>query len=373
MTARINTPSRIRAVSGAILCLLAAMLVVPAFAESISVRGEVGGIVRNTVVDVEVRDGVKYVPLGALSRQLGIGFELTAGRVRVDLEGRSAWIHLDTSDVDASTGPFALGAPLLRAGQDVLIAVNDLPTLLSRAFRLDLAMQRVAASRGADQDPDVDDSEESAALADVLGRSAAPLRGRTVRTVVLDPGRGGADEGATLREGMTEKDFTLALAQRIKKALEEEAAVSVALTRDEDIALSDAQRVLAVQRAEGDLLVTLHAGVVQSPRTHGVAVFCHADQPGAPPSPAAASARRLAQVVAHAAQMGFDAQVHDVRELPLRLHSKLGGIPAILVEAGYASNPADAARLSEEAYQQELAEALAAGIAAYVREQEGGR
>src|SRR5690606_12586136 len=112
-------------------------------AATLSVRGEVGSIVRNASVEIDARDGIEYVSLRELARQLGVGYEALAGRVQLDLGGRTAWLHLDTADVDASTGPFVLSNLLLREGNEVLIAVGDVPALFSGAFNLSLRQERL--------------------------------------------------------------------------------------------------------------------------------------------------------------------------------------------------------------------------------------
>jgi len=60
----------------------------------------------------------------------------------------------------------------------------------------------------------------------------APTGG--LRTVVVDAGHGGAEEGAKGPEGTVEKNITLSVARRLKAALEARLGVRVILTRDAD-------------------------------------------------------------------------------------------------------------------------------------------
>ena len=73
--------------------------------------------------------------------------------------------------------------------------------------------------------------------------------------IVLDPGHGGYDPGATYN-GLKEKDINLALALKIVARL---GGVKILLTRERDIYVSLADRVALSKRAEADLFISLHA------------------------------------------------------------------------------------------------------------------
>jgi N-acetylmuramoyl-L-alanine amidase len=73
--------------------------------------------------------------------------------------------------------------------------------------------------------------------------------------VVLDPGHGGYDPGATYN-GLKEKDLNLALAIKVASRLD---GVKTLLTRERDIYVSLADRVALSRRAEANLFISLHA------------------------------------------------------------------------------------------------------------------
>jgi N-acetylmuramoyl-L-alanine amidase len=56
-----------------------------------------------------------------------------------------------------------------------------------------------------------------------------------LRTIVIDAGHGGEEQGARGRDGTLEKDVTLSVARRLKAALEARLGVRVILTRDTDV------------------------------------------------------------------------------------------------------------------------------------------
>ena len=60
--------------------------------------------------------------------------------------------------------------------------------------------------------------------------------------VVIDPGHGGADAGAEGASGRYEKDFTLSVAKKVEKLLEQESQIEVFMTRTDDSYISQESR-----------------------------------------------------------------------------------------------------------------------------------
>lgn len=88
------------------------------------------------------------------------------------------------------------------------------------------------------------------------------LRKISSAQVVIDPGHGGNDYGASMRENSKaaltlEKDLTLAAAGELKKALEAK-GVSVALTRENDAFLSLPERTALANRLGAKFFLSLH-------------------------------------------------------------------------------------------------------------------
>jgi N-acetylmuramoyl-L-alanine amidase len=79
-----------------------------------------------------------------------------------------------------------------------------------------------------------------------------------VRTIVLDPGHGGADQGATLPGGQTEKDVALDVARALRSALQSRLGVRVVLTRDGDQDVPPSRRAAIANGADADLFVSIH-------------------------------------------------------------------------------------------------------------------
>jgi N-acetylmuramoyl-L-alanine amidase len=83
------------------------------------------------------------------------------------------------------------------------------------------------------------------------GASVPPTR------IVVDPGHGGAQEGALSPQGLFEKNIAPDVARRLKAALERDGA-EVLLTRDQDLQLALADRVTFANQAKPDLFISLH-------------------------------------------------------------------------------------------------------------------
>jgi N-acetylmuramoyl-L-alanine amidase len=94
-----------------------------------------------------------------------------------------------------------------------------------------------------------------------------------LRTIVLDPGHGGKDLGATLPGGGAEKDATLELARALRVELQDRLGVRVILTRDSDQDLSVQRRSEIANESNADLFVSVHFDAEGSIRSGGIRVY----------------------------------------------------------------------------------------------------
>ncbi len=196
------------------------------------------------------------------------------------------------------------------------------------------------------------------------------------RTIVIDAGHGGSDLGFATDGVPPEKEITLGIANRLARILKENTGLSIYQTRSEDSEMSLRARVNAVRSHEADLFISIQAGASPAPAARGVAFFYHS----APSRPDAAEeinplqgdvqgqSRQMAEAMqARLGETGL--ATRGVQGVPLRVLRELA-IPGVFVEAGVLSNPQDATRLASESYQEQVAQALAAGIQQLVAEAE---
>jgi N-acetylmuramoyl-L-alanine amidase len=89
---------------------------------------------------------------------------------------------------------------------------------------------------------------------------------------VIDPGHGGDDEGVRGAQGTKEKDVTLAVARRLKTALESRLGIRVVLTRDEDRSVPIDDRTAVANNGKADLFISLHANASWRPALSGATI-----------------------------------------------------------------------------------------------------
>lgn len=199
------------------------------------------------------------------------------------------------------------------------------------------------------------------------------------RVVVLDPGHGGLNAGTrSADDGKWEKEFTLDWAQRLAPLLEQNGwRVFLTRTGDEDVSLPD--RVAFAERLEADLFLSLHFNSAGDGTANQAGLETYCLTPAGMPS-------SLTRNYIDDPNQVFPNNAYDTENLQYaaRLHRSLlkatkladrgvrrarfqGVIrgqrrPAVLIESGYLSNPAEARRIADPAFRQQLAEAVAEAL-----------
>lgn len=191
-----------------------------------------------------------------------------------------------------------------------------------------------------------------------------------VRTVIIDPGHGGTDEGARGAGGAIEKQLTLQVARQIKTALESRLGLRVLLTRDSDDAVPLDRRSALANNSKADLFISLHADASHSSAVSGAQVISLSvdDYPGR----AAVTSRGGRIATLGGGTRNVDAVPWDLAQLPHASRSVTLGrvlvrrlleqgvplfspdadqqplrvlvgtnMPAVLVEMGFLTHPED--------------------------------
>ncbi len=202
-----------------------------------------------------------------------------------------------------------------------------------------------------------------------------PLAAGSNRVIVLDPGHGGSNLGTrSATDGRYEKDFTLDWARRLTPLLEQN-GWRVFLTRTNDAEMSLLERTEFADACEADLFLSLHFNASGgSSEPAGVESYCltptgmpssvtrgYADDVRAVYPNNAFDAANLLYAVRLQRAMLTVSGTADRGVRRARYQSVLCGQnrPAVLIEGGYLSNPAEARRVADPAYRQKLAEAIA--------------
>ena len=91
--------------------------------------------------------------------------------------------------------------------------------------------------------------------------------------IVIDPGHGGIDPGATSSSGVLEKNIVLATAKVIKSAFKRTGRYKVYLTREKDQFVRLRKRFEIAQRRNADVFLSLHADSIKSRKIGGMSVY----------------------------------------------------------------------------------------------------
>ncbi|WP_020675750.1 N-acetylmuramoyl-L-alanine amidase family protein [Geopsychrobacter electrodiphilus] len=205
---------------------------------------------------------------------------------------------------------------------------------------------------------EVEDNSLDRLFSFLLRKKNAPI-GNKLRGVAIDVGHGGLDTGVIAPDGYKEKEFTLALAERLSKTLKMNLGIPVYLSRDEDYELTPKQRLAPVTHEDADVWLLLHAQGGFSPQAAGAVLFIrgHKAKDGQAPRD---ESRDLAKYLS-AALVQAGVPVAGIFSSPLIALGK-GSLPTVQLELGYLTNPDDLARLRSSAGQQQLAQALYQGL-----------
>jgi N-acetylmuramoyl-L-alanine amidase len=246
--------------------------------------------------------------------------------------------------------------------------------------------------------------DTAAAAANVFGLSAkkppataavAPVPSAK-QVVVLDPGHGGIDFGASSTNGDMEKDIVLDFATTLAAKLESQGRYKVVLTRGSDVFIPLQERVQIARDANAALFVSIHADTLMERHVQGATVYTVSER--ASDAEAARLADKENQADAAAGVVGPEevAEVHDIlQDLTRRetrayshvfartlvsLWKKAGqlnknpqrsagfrvlkalDVPSVLLELGYLSNDKDLAGLVAPEWREKAAGTVAASI-----------
>lgn len=219
---------------------------------------------------------------------------------------------------------------------------------------------------------------------------------RTVRRVVLDPGHGGNDPGASGPSGLREKDVTLDIAHRAAPLIARELGISTLLTRDGDDYVALEERTARANAFQADLFVSIHCNASEDGAGRGVMTFVLDDSRDAASARVAArendasaeAATELVKALGRAQGGLSSARSNHFAELLQRsaiasLSPSYGDIPnagikragfyvlagarmpAVLFETSFISSSVGETRFNTGDFRQKIADAIVNAIRAY--------
>lgn len=218
-------------------------------------------------------------------------------------------------------------------------------------------------------------------------------------TVVIDPGHGGKDPGATGPARTREKDIVLAISKLLQEDINRQPGFQAKLTRDRDVFIPLRERLNIARRNKADLFIAIHADAAYKQDAAGASVFALSER-GATSEMARWLANKenesealygkansndqvlrsvlidLSQTHTIAVSLEMGQHILDKLSNITKLHYprveqaafvvlKSPDIPSLLIETGYVTNPKQEQMLRDPDYQQQLVEAITRGVLVY--------
>lgn len=170
--------------------------------------------------------------------------------------------------------------------------------------------------------------------------------------VVIDPGHGGKDNGATGASGNFEKDFTLQVARKVEELAKQEPQIEVYLTRSEDRFISsvDRERPEVANQLGADLFISIHGNTYEDPSVSGAETFYYHE-----------NSLFMAEIM-----QKHMIQASGFRDRGVKKEDffvlKDSNMPAALIEMGYLTNPQEENEMLTEDFQNRMASSILDGI-----------
>ena len=221
--------------------------------------------------------------------------------------------------------------------------------------------------------------------------SGEPEKPRALK-IVIDPGHGGKAPGGVGPQGQKEKDITLEVGRLLAKRLSDE-GVEVLLTRDSDIYMPLEDRTAFANRHKADLFVSIHVNATEASYRDGVETYflnlttdassnTVAERENAMSSSSMKGLQLIIKdlmlnarinessrfatftqnaIISSLRKTGYTGKDLGVKQAPF--YVLMGAqMPAILIETGFITNPADCMLLHDNAHLETIVDGIMGGI-----------
>ncbi|MDD3224069.1 MAG: N-acetylmuramoyl-L-alanine amidase CwlD [Clostridium sp.] len=192
--------------------------------------------------------------------------------------------------------------------------------------------------------------------------------------ILIDPGHGGIDGGASSKGGTLEKDINLKISLKLKKLLLKDGYV-VKMTREEDKGLYEEKGTIRKKKLEDlknrckmrkeskcDMFMSIHLNMFPERKYYGSQVW-YADN---------AESSKIAHILQENLRDDLKDDSGRIEKPALNLYKVLrnvGNTPAVIVECGFLSNYNEEQKLKSDSYQDKIAESLLKSIKMYYNNQ----
>lgn len=197
--------------------------------------------------------------------------------------------------------------------------------------------------------------------------SSVQIKNKEKLCVVIDAGHGGADPGKVGVNDQLEKDINLKIAKLLKQFLQAE-GIEVIMTREGDGGLYDEgasnkkvqdmkRRLEIIEASDAVLVVSIHQNSYHEEYVKGAQVFYYATSE---------KSKHLAEVLQEQLRELEPDNKREAKGNGSYFLLKKTSKPIVIVECGFLSNREEAAKLSDEIYQEKLAWNIHMGVMKYI-------
>ena len=230
--------------------------------------------------------------------------------------------------------------------------------------------------------------------------SIARQLGLGVRRIIIDPGHGGKDPGASNKKlGLHEKNLALDICKRLKTLFEtHNNKYQVLMTRYTDVYISLEERTAIANSKKGDLFVSVHLNSAPRKKARGIETYFLsmtadpwaiqvAAQENAMSTKSIGEMKSIIEQILKSAKnseskaLSGMIQQNLVKSLKMKYNEicdlgvkkapfyVLAGaqMPSVLAEVSFLSNYAEGKRLKTPQYRQRIAQGLFEGVMAYIK------
>ncbi|MBT4364751.1 MAG: N-acetylmuramoyl-L-alanine amidase [Desulfobacteraceae bacterium] len=221
-----------------------------------------------------------------------------------------------------------------------------------------------------------------------------------VSRIVIDPGHGGRDSGASgYLKGVYEKNINLLLAKKLSAKIRKNLKYDVILTRSTDSFLTLEERTEIANKNNADLFISIHANASRQKKAFGIETYLlnlatddEAIRVAAREN--ATSKKNISDLQSILTELMQNAKIGESKRLAYSVQNSMyknmkkkykkiknkgvkqapfyvllgAKMPSILIETAFISNPMECKRLINSTYQDRLCEAIIKGINHYIKE-----
>jgi N-acetylmuramoyl-L-alanine amidase len=231
------------------------------------------------------------------------------------------------------------------------------------------------------------------------GTTLAQAFGLKVNTIVIDPGHGGKDPGASYY-GIKEKDVVLDLGLKLRDIIKRDNPnLKVYMTRSTDVFIPLEERTAFANRKRADLFVSIHINAARNRKARGIETYVlNVTNDKRALAVAAlenqATAKSLSDLQGILKDIMLNSKLEESlmlagavqKYLTTNVKAKSNGVksapfyvlvgakmPSILIECGFVSNKSEAKKLNTSKYRQKIAEGIYKGLKNYINQFNGNK